>query len=148
MWTQGRGLVGDMPPIPSARPGSEMPGTFSVVPISPRPTGQQLVLPPAHPMESQPLPTDAYYPLTEQRKMDPDEVAKALRTKQDYRDSPTYPGDWSSSLWDCCAAPGGCETCLMGGFSPPPTSPPPQYSLVAAVAAEEKEAPLFDNFLC
>jgi hypothetical protein len=47
-------------------------------------------------------------------KMDPAEIQKALTLRQDFREQAAYPGDWGSGLFDCCAAPGGCETCLMG----------------------------------
>ncbi len=43
-----------------------------------------------------------------------DDVKKSLTTRQDFREMPSYPGDWQTGLVDCCAPPGGCETCLMG----------------------------------
>ena len=43
-----------------------------------------------------------------------DYVKKSLATRQDFREDPSYPGDWQTGLFDCCAPPGGCETCLMG----------------------------------
>jgi len=47
-------------------------------------------------------------------KMDDEELRKALRQKQDFRPEASFPGDWSTGLFDCYAPPGGCETCLMG----------------------------------
>ena len=47
-------------------------------------------------------------------KVSEDYVKKSLATRQDFREVPSYPGDWQTGLFDCCAPPGGCETCLMG----------------------------------
>lgn len=53
-----------------------------------------------------------------QQKMSEDEVKKALAERQDFRAAPSYIGDWKTGILDCCAAPGGCETCLLGCCCP------------------------------
>jgi hypothetical protein len=89
---------------------------WTPVPATAMPVSTDLMNPPWDPAFGAPnympgYPVDYY---GAQQKMSEDEVKKALAERQDFRAAPSYIGDWKTGILDCCAAPGGCETCLLG----------------------------------